>query len=83
MHATHLARSCASVPTPLLEAIDNGTLFEASPDNVTHFNSLQISNAERFVFPQNADFGLAIMMIEAHPHLRYGPQFENGTRPRN
>jgi hypothetical protein len=42
--------------------------------NVVHLNSLQVIEAERFVFSQIDDFDLVREMIKDHPHLKTGPR---------
>ena len=63
----------------ILEAIQNGTPLKSSSKNVEHFNSLQVSNAERFVFSSNSDFALTENMIQSNPELRHGPRLQEAT----
>lgn len=58
----------------ILTAIDSGTPLEYRPENVTHFNSLQVQYAERYVFAHGEDFSLLKEMVSTNPHLRNGPR---------
>lgn len=42
--------------------------------NTEYYNSLQVINAERFVFSARADFALGHEMLDEHPSLRNGPR---------
>ncbi|MGP1679948.1 MAG: DUF4238 domain-containing protein [Burkholderiales bacterium] len=63
----------------IVEAIRSGTALLNQPESVTHFNSLQISTAERFVFSCDGDFTLAEEMIHDNPELRFGRRLEEAT----
>ncbi len=39
-----------------------------------HYNSMQVVNAERFIFSASDDFTLAHQMIDRYPELREGPK---------
>lgn len=67
-------RAGAVTVSEILTAIDNGTPLSYRPENVTHFNSLQIMNAERYVFSAGDDFDLIKRMLSEQPHLRRGPR---------
>jgi len=54
---------------PLLIAIDNGTPLDLIDDCVIYQNSLQIANANRFVFSASNDFTLVDKMLDATPSL--------------
>ncbi len=57
----------------LLEAHRTGRPLVLSPENVVHFNSLQVNNASRFVISADRDFGLAETMLREEPLLRDPP----------
>jgi hypothetical protein len=52
-----------------LVAIDNGTPFDLIDDCVIYQNSLQIANANRFVFSASKDFTLIDKMLDATPSI--------------
>lgn len=56
---------------PLLIAIDNGTPLDLVDDCVIYQNSLQIANANRFVFSASKDFTLIDKMLDATPSLAH------------
>jgi hypothetical protein len=58
----------------LAAAMTNGTPLAYEPVHIENFNSLQISNAERYVFSDGENFGLARRMLASHPHLSKGPR---------
>jgi len=62
-----------------IEAIQKGTPLISIPDNIEHFNSLQVATAERFVFSSNGDFSLVKEMIRNNPELRFGHRLEEAT----
>jgi len=62
----------ADLVGPLAHSLKTGEALEYAPENVLHFNSLQVSNAERYVFSSSADFELPREMVTSHPHLRKG-----------
>lgn len=59
-----------------IRAFDQRTPLDLEPLNVTHHNSLQVINAERYVFSHDGGFGLAEEMLESNPELRSGPRME-------
>lgn len=63
----------------IVEAIQQGTPILSKPENVEHFNSLQISTAERFVFSSEGDFTLVDEMVRDNPALRFGHRLEEAT----
>lgn len=46
------------------------------PVHIENFNSLQVSNAERYVFSNGENFDLARRMLSTHPHLSKGPRMK-------
>jgi hypothetical protein len=62
-----------------VEAIRSGNALLNRPESVIHFNSLQISTAERFVFSGDGDFTLAEEMFRDNPELRFGRRMEEAT----
>jgi hypothetical protein len=42
--------------------------------HIENFNSLQVANAERYVFANGENFELPRRMLAAHPHLSKGPR---------
>lgn len=62
-----------------VEAMRSGNALLNRPESVVHFNSLQISTAERFVFSSDGDFTLAEEMIRDSPELRFGRRMEEAT----
>ncbi len=63
----------------IVEAIQTGKPLRSLPENVEHFNSLQVSSAERFVFSSNDDFALVEDMIRTNPVLRHGPRIQEAS----
>jgi hypothetical protein len=63
----------------ILEAIKNGTSLKSTSENVEHFNSLQVTNAERFVFSSNGNFSLVEEMVHSDPELRHGRRIQEST----
>jgi hypothetical protein len=57
-------------------AMETGRPLIYKPENVVHFNSLQVMYAERFVFSCTEDFELASEMISSHPKMRTGPRMQ-------
>ncbi len=64
-----------------LHAMEAGTPIRLRRDNVIHLNSLQVQQAERFVYSQRDEFALAKEMMGAHPELRQGPRSEVMSPP--
>lgn len=62
----------ADLVGPLARSLETGEPLEYTAENVLHFNSLQVSNAERYVFSSSEDFELPREMVTSHPHLRKG-----------
>ena len=58
--------------TGLHDAYYTDTPISAGPENVEHLNSLQVVNAERFIFSTSSDFSLAQDMVREHPELSKG-----------
>ena len=58
-----------------VSAIDAGHPLRYLPENVTNFNSIQIANAERYVFASSDDFALVRDMLRSNPELRTGRRF--------
>jgi hypothetical protein len=63
----------------IVEAIRSGNALRNRAESVTHFNSLQIATAERFVFSSDEDFMLVEQMIQDNPELRFGRRLEEAT----
>jgi Protein of unknown function (DUF4238) len=62
---------------PLLEwmrAFRKGTPLPTEPENVLNHNSLQVRQAERYVFSSLPDFSLVEDMIANQPRYRVGPR---------
>ncbi|HEX5093749.1 MAG TPA: DUF4238 domain-containing protein [Burkholderiales bacterium] len=81
-HAPHIAihfREAWEDGIRAVEAMRSGKALPNRPDSVTHFNSLQISTAERFVFSCDGDFALVEEMIRDNPELRFGRRLEEAT----
>ena len=55
-------------------AFDEATPIRLEAENVIHHNSLQVINAERYVFSHNGRFELAQEMLTSNPELRTGPR---------
>jgi len=64
---------CPSINLPLRVRI-LGRPLSLSPANVTHFNSLQVCNAEQFVYSQRDDFALVHAMFSQMPEAKRGPR---------
>ncbi|CAN5908198.1 hypothetical protein BH11PSE8_BH11PSE8_42960 [soil metagenome] len=60
----------------LAAALASDTPLDYEPTHIENFNSLQISNAERYVFSNGENFGLVREMLSAHPHLSRGPRMK-------
>ena len=65
---------CPSINLPLRVRI-LGRPLSLSPANVEHFNSLQVLNAEQFVYSQREDFALVRTMFSQIPEARRGPRW--------
>ncbi len=57
---------------PLLNALKNGSSVEATPDNVTFDNHLQVRWAHRYLISSIDDFALAKKMISDNSKFRTG-----------
>jgi hypothetical protein len=58
----------------IMEGFVEGIPLKSRPENVEHFNSIQISNAERFVFSCDGNFALVEDMLRIEPGLKKGPR---------
>ena len=63
----------------IAEAIRAGTPLSYRPENVEHFNSLQVVHAERFIFSSTADFSLVESMVAQDSTLRRGRRMMEAT----
>lgn len=72
-------RALRSETMPLIEAMSTGGVVKCRPESVEHFNSLQIVEAERYVFSSKNDFEMAKEMIAADEAIRHGPRFVEGS----
>ena len=70
--AAQMFSSLPAAAKPILDAISTGLPMTAEASVVEHFNLLQISNAERFVFSSDGDFRLVREMIASNAELRHG-----------
>lgn len=57
----------------LVDAMQSGMPLRYDGENVTHFNSLQVINSERYVFSSNDEFSLVRRMIHRNPDLKKVP----------
>jgi hypothetical protein len=72
----------ANDPSPqarLITAMAGGTSVSIGTEGCVFFNSLQIANAERFVFSSNGEFGLLADMIGRDPSLKRGRRMHETT----
>lgn len=69
-----LRKAAPGYAEALAEALRTGNPLHYSAENVTNFNSLQIWQAERYVFSFKEDFALAQDMITSDAKLRTGPR---------
>lgn len=58
----------------LAAAMTKGTPLAYEPVHIENFNSLQISNAERYVFADGRTSSLLDGCVATHPHLSKGPR---------
>lgn len=72
-------RQLRSETMPMIEAMLTGSVVNCRPESVEHFNSLQILEAERYVFSCKNDFQMATEMIAADEATRHGPRFVEGS----
>ena len=63
----------------IVEAMQTGKPLMSLPENVEHFNSLQVASAERFLFSSDGDFALVEDMIRTNPELRYGRRLQEAS----
>lgn len=59
-----------------MHAFRNGKPLFSDADNVLNQNSLQVRQAERYVFSSQPDFDLVQSMIADDPRFRKGPRPE-------
>lgn len=69
-----LAFLCSTIKLPWRYRLFGGTLG-VTPENVEHFNSLQVLNAEQYIYSHCDDFALVLQMIQAHPEVKRGPRW--------
>lgn len=60
----------------LAEAFEGGTPLCISKDNLDFLNSLQIGNAEQYIFCEKNSFALARKMVSKNEMLRFGPRMK-------
>lgn len=72
-------RKLRSETMPLIEAMLTGGIVKCQRESVEHFNSLQIIEAERYVFSRKNDFQLSKEMIAADGATRHGPRMVEGS----
>ncbi len=65
---------CPSINLPIGVRL-LGRPLSLSPANVEHFNSLQVLNAEQFIYSQRDDFALVCTMLSQVPEARRGPRW--------
>jgi hypothetical protein len=68
-----------SPPARLIMAMASGTTVNAGVEGSVFFNSLQIANAERFVFSSDGDFELLADMIGQNSSLKRGQRMHEAT----
>jgi hypothetical protein len=68
--------ACFKEIVDIMEGFAKGVPIAAQPENVEHFNSIQVSNAERFVFSCDGNFELVEDMLRTDPGLKNGPRVE-------
>lgn len=71
-----LRKSAPSYAESLAEAIRTGNPLYYADENVMNFNSLQVWQAERYVFSSKEDFALAQDMVVSNVKMRSGPRME-------
>lgn len=57
-----------------MEGFVEGVPLKLDPKSVKHFNSIQIRNAERFVYSYNGNFELVEKMLRTNPSVKKGPR---------
>jgi hypothetical protein len=65
-----------------LDAFAGNKALVLNSENVKYHNSLQVGNAERFLFAAHDDFSMARELIAGNPRLKTGPRLEIVGRPR-
>jgi hypothetical protein len=63
----------------IIDAMDLGIPLQVRHENVEFFNSLQVLNAERFIFSSSGDFDLAKSMINENESARVGNRMHEAT----
>lgn len=63
----------------IVEALLTGAMSEVRPENVEHFNSLQVLEAERYVFSIKNDFSMVREMIQGDDSIRRGTRLVEGS----
>jgi hypothetical protein len=58
-----------------IRALKGERALPLASENVTHHNSLQVINAERYVFSSDGDFALVREMLQSNPELKDGPRY--------
>lgn len=74
--AEELRKFAPGYAEALADAIRTGNPLPYAEENVENFNSLQVWQAERYVFSSKEDFALAHDMITADSRLRAGPRMK-------
>lgn len=64
-----LAKSVAEIE-PFRTTLKTGARIPCDLDNMDFYNSLQVANAERFVYCRDDDFEFAKKVLQQHPELR-------------
>lgn len=72
-------RELRAATMPQIEAMLTGGVVQCRPESVEHFNSLQILEAERYVFSCKSDFEIVKEMIAADDATRHGPRLVEGS----
>jgi hypothetical protein len=57
-----------------IRALDGVGPLPLVSENVIHRNSIQVMNAERYVYSSDGDFGLVREMLKSNPELKGGPR---------
>lgn len=63
----------------IVDALLTGAMTEVRPENVEHFNSLQVLESERYVFSIKNDFSMVREMIQEDDSVRRGTRFVEGS----
>ncbi len=58
----------------LAHSLESGIPLQMKPENVVFQNSLQVSNASRYVYCCINEFDLAVEMVRTHPENRFSPR---------